>query len=95
MRVAVSRRPAVAGPVCGYARRMSRFRSTFWRCAFVLAFLASALVAGWLRQAAPSWGHALLYGAMVGGIVLCLALLFDDLAWWGTRLVQALKRMRP
>ena len=67
----------------------------FWRCAFAVAFVVSALVAGFLRPALPDWWMAALYGLFAGAIVLGLAFLFDDFIWWGVRLLAAIKRQRP
>jgi len=66
----------------------------YWRIVLALAVLATALVWNFFTGHVP-WTRAMLYGMGAGAIVAGFGVLFDDLAWWGVRLVRVIKRGLP
>lgn len=80
--------------VNGEAPARPRVRAVFWRAAFALALIVAAVVSGFMERAVP-WPRALLYGGGAALLILGLALMVEDFAWWGVRLLRALRRLRP
>lgn len=64
----------------------------YWCIVLAIAALATALVWNFFTGHVP-WTRAMLYGFGAGMIVVGFGILFDDLVWWGVRLLRAIRRL--